>query len=290
MEADRAAGMATTRGGAGGDELVLPMNAYGYTVPERDELGRARQVLTDTCMRRLGYDTDPAAETVRFDQSAAIDLADHGVYGNKRRYVLTDPAVAARYGYHLVSTATQVASGPRDPRRASAPTMPEREALSGVDADGRPVTHNNNGQPIPAGGCVGAADHTLTGTGRAGEADPVSKLDADSYQHSLRDPRVLAAFDAWSHCMTGRGYHLPGPLHASDAFGLDTHTVTPAEIATAQADVACKRQTRLTDIWFESEVAYQKTQIRQHANQFHQAKLDHDSVMATVARILANHH
>jgi hypothetical protein len=279
--------MATTHGGASGDELILPVNAYGYTVPERNRLGWARQVLTGACMRQLGYRY--VVDAAQYQRVATIDLADNGVYGNKRRYVVTDPATAGRYGYHKVSTATgaQAVGGRRNP---GAMTTDEREGLFGVLPDGKSATHTADGRPIPAGGCIGAADTTLARAGQAGKAEPVNRLGGESYQHSLGDARVRAVFQAWSRCMAGRGYHVTSPLRIIDGFDLDTRTVTPAEIATARADVSCKQQTHLTDIWFDSEEAYQEKQIKGNPDQFHQAKIDHDTVMKAVTKILAGQH
>lgn len=288
-EADRAGSIATTRGGAGGDELILPVNTYSFTVPERNRLGWARQVLIGACMRKLGYHHDDAADAAQHKRVTAIDLADHGVYGNKRRYVLTDMTTAGKYGYHLVSTANGVrgAEDRHDPHRPGARSTAEQQALTGVDSRGRRVTRTSGGRPVPAGGCIGATDATLSHTGSVGEAGPVSRLDGASYARSLHDGRVRAAFAAWSRCMAGSGYRITSPLHASDKFDLGTSTVSAAEIATARADVACKRHTHLTDIWFGCEMAYQKTQIRRHADEFHQAKLDHDAVMEAVTATLA---
>jgi hypothetical protein len=212
--------MATTHGGTAGDELILPVNAYDFTVPERNRLGWARQVLVGACLRRLGFGYDAATTTAQYKRLAAIDLADHGVYENKRRYVVTDPATAGKYGYHLVSTVTgaQATAGRRDPHGPGATNVAEREALIGVGLSGKPVTHTADGRPVPAGGCVGAANATLSRSGSVGEAKSVSRLDGTSYKQSLHDAKVVAAFGAWSRCMADRGYHIADPVKASDGF------------------------------------------------------------------------
>lgn len=288
-EANRAAAAATTHGGTAGNELILPINAFGYTVPERNKLGWARQILTGACMRRLGYSyNDAADDAAQHERAVAVDLADHGSYGNKRRYAVTDLAIAGWYGYHLVSTVTS--TGRRNPQRAAPMKAAENEALTGFGAGGKPATRGGNGRPVPAGGCISAADADLADSGQVGEAKVVNQLDSRSYQQSLHDTKVTAAFRAWSTCMASKGYNIADPLRASDGFDLDTRTVTAAEIATARTDVSCKQQTRLTDIWFSSEVAYQKMQIKQHADQFHKARLEHDTVMKTVAKIVSGGH
>ncbi|MFE9687866.1 hypothetical protein [Streptomyces sp. NPDC006285] len=86
--------------------------------------------------------------------SALRDLSvqDSGVYGNKRRYGVTDGAVATRYGYHLPSTVERAKD--RDKRAA-----PERtRALSFLVAlNGSERVIELNGRVLPGGGCVADA-------------------------------------------------------------------------------------------------------------------------------------
>jgi hypothetical protein len=291
-EANGAASIATTHGGSSSDELVLPINAYGYTVPERDRLGWARDILIGECMRGYGFSYDATANAAQNSRRARVDIQDHGFYGNKRRYGLTGMATAATYGYHLVSTATGVAS-PADqanPYGLGTLSATGRAVLTGFGADGKRMSGSVSGRQVPAGGCLGAADAKLGGSGSAREAKPVSDLAGMSYEHSLKDPAVTSAFRAWSSCMTGRAYHVADPLDASNGFNLDVKTVSAHETAAARADVACKQQTHLVDFWFNVEVGYQKKWIEQHADQFHKAKSDHDTTMKLVSKIIATAH
>lgn len=286
--ANSAASAATTHGGSSGSELVLPIDAYAYTVPERDKLGWARDILIGRCMRAFGLSYDAAADKTQNSELARTDIQDNGLHGNKRRYDVTDMAIAMKYGYHLVSTVDASAANQGNPHGLGKLTATGRQILSGAGPDGKPVARSATGRTIPPGGCVGAADATLAASsGQIGEAEPVSSLDGLSYQQSLKNRKVTAAFRAWSVCMGSKGYHFASPLDANAGFNLDTKTVSARERSTARADVSCKRRTHLVDTWFGVEVAYQKTYIQQHADQFHQAKTDHDAVMKKVATIVS---
>lgn len=290
-EADGAASIATTHGGSTGDELILPVDAYGFTVPERNKLGLARDILIGECMRGFGFAYDAIADAAQYRRLTRANTQDFGFYGNKRRYSVTNMATAATYGYHLVSAVTDGTS-PGNQANAhglgSLSTAGEA-VLVGLGPDGRPVSKSASGRRVPAGGCVGAADATLARSGSVGEAKPVSDLAARSYEQSLKDATVTAAFKKWSTCMAGRGYHYASPLDKT-GFNIDVKTVSTRETATARADVACKQQTHLVDTWFHAEVGYQKAWIEQHADQFLKAKSDHYAVMKVVSKILSSSH
>jgi hypothetical protein len=289
--ANKAASIATTHGGTSGNELILPVNAYGYTVPERNRLGWARDILISECMHGFGFEFS-AANTTQNDRLTNRETQDFGFYGNKRRYGVTDMAAAARYGYHLASTTTGATSAGNqaNPAGTARLSTAERAILVGTGPDGKRMSRSASGRQVPSGGCVGAVDAKLAGSGSVGEAKPVSDLDKSSFEQSLKNAKVTTAFRAWSVCMTGKGYHFAGPLDASGAFDLDTKTVSAHETTTARADVACKQQTHLVDIWFGVEVAYQRPWIEQHAGQCHKAKTDHDTTMKLALKTTSGDH
>jgi hypothetical protein len=76
---------------------------------------------------------------------------------------------------------------------------------------------------------------------------------------------VTAVFREWSACMKTKGFDYPNPTAApgrdpkfSDA------TPSPLELAIAQSDVACKRQTNLVGVWFAVDGAYQQVAMAHH--------------------------
>jgi hypothetical protein len=62
--------------------------------------------------------------------------------------------------------------------------------------------------------------------------------------------------------------------------------VSPAEIAAATADVACKQRTNLIGAWRGYEVTIQNARIAADPQGFHAAKTSHDARTARVATIL----
>ena len=119
-----------------------------------------------------------------------MDLQDHGFYGNKRRYSVTDMATAGTYGYHLVSTATG-APGTVDQsnlyglgRLSAAKTA----VMTGFVADGGRAPRSATGRQVPAGGCAGVADARLAGSGPVGEAKPVSEAGRRVIQPVVEEP------------------------------------------------------------------------------------------------------
>lgn len=290
-EADRAASAATTHGGPTGAEIILPINAYGYNVRERDDLSRARDILTGQCMRRFGFAYDDAADAAEHSQLTSGDSQNFGLYGNKRRYSVTDMATATKYGYHLVST-TAAPAKPRQPANSQglgALSAAGEAILVGFTTDGRRVTRSASGRSIPPHGCVGAADAALSGTGSVGEAQPVRDLAQQSYEQSLKNAAVTKAFQAWRTCMSGKGHHLGSPLD-NPGFDIDTRTVSMREVTTARDDVSCKQQAYLVDIWFHAEVTYQKQRIQRHADQFRRTRSEHDAMIEKVNQIISAAH
>ena len=261
------------------DDFVLPADAYAFTVPETGEIDLARALLVGQCMTRFGYAFDAAAARAALTRAGSGTVADLGYYGNKRRYGVTDRSIAARYGYHLVSQMTSAAP-------AGAPgfgqlTATMRAVLTGKSAPGRV-----NGRPVPAGGCARTAADALSPDGVLGEADVVAEVGGQSYRDSFADPAVVAAFGRWSSCMHGKGYAYRTPRDAGAEFDVNNSAVPAAEIAAAEADVACKQQTNLVAVWHGFEVSFQNARIKDDAAAFATAKKNHDARMSRVAGVL----
>jgi hypothetical protein len=270
---------------AAGDEVILPIDAYAFTLPEVDQVSRARQRLVGDCMHRFGFEFN--VDAAQADQRAANRIKDFGRYGNKRRYGITDPAFAAQYGYHLPSVVdgTALTPGPDAKQNGSAA---EELVLSGKAPEGG-QSGAVNGKTVPPGGCLGEADAKISPSG-GGIQDPelVTQISSDSYNRSLTDPGLGTAFAAWTECMRGKGYNYPSPQEAGGDFTTSAKVVPPKELATAVADVACKQQTKLVDAWFGFEVKYQQDQLNQHAETLGHIKANRDVQLKRVADILAS--
>ena len=244
--------------------MSLPLEAYEETLPEYNEILKARFAIESACMRGYGFSFKPAADT----DTISYDASNMG-----RRYGLSDPAAAAQYGYSVPNFAHPAPSDP-------ALTRQEYVVLTGGLAPGgapSPTPGSYNGKPVPAGGCVGEADRQLT--------DPandmlVNTLDQQSLDDSQALPAVKAAISQWSDCMRQSGYQAADPLKASLLTQQLKATVgDPVDRKIAVADVTCKTHTNLVGIWFAAESTLQQQYIAAHA-----AQLRQDAATLTAAR------
>jgi hypothetical protein len=226
-----------------GAAVRLPLDAYLLTPAEEQQVSRAHRVLLARCVRPFGL-TLPAPEPAPAGPATP----------NERRYGITDAARAAAAGYRL--SAREPA---RRPGRSAAGADPALLAV--LTGGGPPAVH---GRPVPAGGCVEQARVRLRAGAAAVPDDLLAqRLSLASFGQSRQDAQVRAVAGQWSGCMRARGYTYPGPLDppADRRFH---GPVTAAEIATATADIACKRQTNLVGVWSAVESRYQHLHVAAH--------------------------
>jgi hypothetical protein len=225
-----------------GADVRLPLDEYLLTEREQGWVGRAYLTLRAKCLREFGF-------TVRFP-STASSAAPQAL--NERRYGVSDPVQAAVLGYHPAGQESSASPAVHDDDERDPEFV---AALRGV---GAPVVR---GHPVPEGGCFGAAQRQLSG-GVPAVPDSLlaQRLSMESFVASRRDARVQAVSQAWSRCMGDRGYRYSGPLDppGDQRFRGD---VSPVEVATATADVACKDQTGLVRVWSEAESAWQRPRV-----------------------------
>ncbi|MFF5158246.1 hypothetical protein ACFY3N_18745 [Streptomyces sp. NPDC000348] len=137
------------------------------------------------------------------------------------------------------------------------------------------------GQPGPGGsppeGCTATAARQITGTSSY-PTDPelVRRLNVESYERSLTEPRVRQAMQRWSDCMKGRGHRHATPIEPT----FTAPSPTESEKKTALADVACKRETALVDIWSTTETTIQHDLIAQHGSALDAVLRDRDRMLA----------
>jgi hypothetical protein len=96
------------------------------------------------------------------------------------------------------------------------------------------------------------------------EHRPASRTHRRSGDQQVDERCSFVAICAQSSCMNAKRFHDPDPMAAMSAFDLVSPTVTSGEIATAVADVACKRDTRLVIVWQDVESAIQRAAIGSH--------------------------
>ncbi|WP_020137135.1 hypothetical protein [Streptomyces sp. 351MFTsu5.1] len=266
--------------------LVLPIEPYLVTDRQMSAILRARQELVAPCMRRFGFawpDRDPGTGTGTGD-SGGMPPGMKNAANMDRRYGITDPALAARLGYHFAPDARQRTT---EESSAARPDADALAVLTGRAADGTPAPGRHHGLAVPEGGCQGQATARLTGGLPLGNDPLASEINIVSYQKSRADPRVRAVFRAWSACMRKRGYSYAAP---TDAPGKDPRftgpTPTRQETALAEADVACKRQTNVIGVWFTVDTAYQRRMMASKGPELAHAKEAIRTRTANAERVL----
>lgn len=219
----------------------LPLDDYRASGRDQGKLASAEYLLVNECLGRYGLELPPQAEATAVNP------------GNARRYGITGETQAGHRGYHAPAS-----EGQEDVE----PTL-SAAVESVVTGRGE---RSHAGQLVPEGGCIGEARRELTeGTDRAVEMDLGDRLAVETWDLSKQDSRVRGAFQAWSTCMMRAGYDYADPFNANDDPAFQTPEPTPDEIAVATADVRCKQETDLVDIWGTVETAYQQRTIEQNA-------------------------
>ena len=241
-------------------DLRLPLDTYLLSIAESARLARASRILLRQCVAGFGLDyatPDPAAVGPRT--------------WNERRYGLTDPDQAAR-GYW--------------PRDRTVPPRPRHAAVTAavtavVTGTGSPTVH---GRPVPSGGCTAQAYRQLTANDPPG-ADRylAQRLSSDSFFASRQDQPVRAATSAWSACLRAAGHPYPTPLDPPQDSRFQGPVATPLEIATATADVTCKRRTNLVGAWYADETGRQRALIAANLPALQRARAAFDAELAVAA-------
>lgn len=272
--------LGVVRAVSSGADIILPLDAYYLSEDEDLLLQRVERTLIGDCMRRFGveYRTDPAYPA-------------RAMGPRKRLFGVVDAAEGASFGYHG-SADNAVDHDMEAQARANSPKMSEaaERILTGMEdpqGDGQLVPV---GGGVPDHGCGGEAQRKLTDgvSGAANVLDPnyLQSLGGSSGVNPERDSRVQAAFRDWS-CMKGRGFSYATPSDANNDPAWATDRPNAREKATATADVACKRQTKLTDIWLAVTVAYQKRAIESHATELLAYTKAKQEQLARAARLAA---
>lgn len=244
------------------EQLRLPLDAYASTVAETHLVEDAQDIL----MRRCMNDLDMEWRTL-----PPVDPQDTKP-PNLRRYG-ADEAAAVRYGYHPRPDPPSVV------RRNRA--WDERDALP---AEVQQAAYGRSGR----GGCLEAAQHQLVGDTAPPDDHAFNQLTGTALETSRRTPEVRDVLSKWHACMAKAGFDYPDPYAAAGNARWDTADPTPAERATARADVACQKSTRLVKVWAAAETRVQHRLIRQNTGRLHEAKVRKDRWLAAARRVL-NH-
>ena len=238
---------AVTSASAAGPQL--PITAYLISGAQQTEINTAVSMGIAACMRRFGFDfAPPVPRTDPTDSQTA------------ERYAPTDLAVASTQGYHPEPVGT-VAPAP-SPQPLSAAMLKVLRAGPNAPGRTRQPAQYVHGISIPEGGCVGQAQAAVEAHGGIiQDAQAAVDINFSGYERSLTDSRLLAVFVQWSRCMKGRGFSYRAPRDADNDPRWESPAPSPVEIATAEADVACKQADHVVADWFAVESDYENREI-----------------------------
>jgi len=247
-----------------GQSIVLPLEAYEQVASQEQDTGLAAfGLLTQRCMQAKGFSYPVAPQPAgSLTALAAIENQPAGI---------TSLAQAKAHGYGQPGK-LYVPSGRVGfsvfplllPRGLSFTALSHHPAWASALLGGwAPGAQSRAGQLRP--GCYQTVQAQLV-HGISGLTDPVPQLAAQAAQWAQSDRRVLAAQRSWSRCMAAHGYSYQTPTQPA------THhwpkTPTPAEVATATADVSCKAQVNLPNTVLIVEAAYQQALLSQNLPAF----------------------
>jgi hypothetical protein len=249
------------------ENMVLPLEKYMLSYADGVTLDQATTGLQQKCM--AGYGFHVALPKAGANPRPSTDDATM-----ERRYGITDPDDAARYGY-------EPAPKFRGRTSQSVPDLPgvQVEVLTGhtkpvtthskngkggfyITPDSvRPARASYHGKALKKGGCVGWSKEQI----KLDDSDElfVSQLAGKSLTASQRKRVVKKAISAWSSCMDAKGHkNLADPYQAM-AQGVTEGRASKSQdsIDLAVDDVACKQQTNLVKIWFDTERKIENKQI-----------------------------
>lgn len=221
-------------------DLRLPLDDYLLSPADVHRLGRTHRVLLRQCLNTFGLDPVLPAPAQAGPRTA-----------NERRYGLTDPG--------------QIVDGywASERKPANDTSTSDTSALTpevGAAVTGR-AERTVRGRPVPEGGCAGQAQRRLTaGHPEGADIQLGHRLASVEHQATLEDPAARAATRAWSACMSESGFDYADPYGPPDDPRF-RGALSPLEIATARADVACKERTNLVGVWWSIESARQTSAI-----------------------------
>ncbi|MGP4103449.1 hypothetical protein [Nonomuraea sp. KM90] len=229
-------------------ELLLPLDAYVLRTLDIHTIEAAEDRLIADCMRKQGMDW------TLLPASAAEDPAPL----NRRRYGVIEPAIAARYGYHIPPPLPVLAR--REEAWAARKELARRKQLAAYGKDG-------------VGGCwLWAHEYLERGIGPY-PAALYNKYAKQAFEAGQRAPRVVAVIREWEACMKRAGHSYADPFRAAeDPAWARSSRPSPRELSVARADVRCKEQTGLVTTWAAAEKDIQNDIVADNAADFRKLK------------------
>ncbi len=252
-------------------DLSLPLQAWEADERDWRVLYAARRALAQQCATRFGVrSTEP--ELVETQGSLSIS----------RRYGIVDEVRVRRFGYaepqHADAKRTEV---------VWRPSVSEQVVMTGQDPNGGSAGRTvqaGSGRALPQGGCIGEATRLLSSR-TPHNATLVEALQATSFRKAEGDSRVQGAWADWAACMRERGLSYSSPWQPNDRDW--SGAPSGAEQTTALADLECRRETRLLDVWLTVEAAYQERLINAERENLEAWRDGHEERVERARQILS---
>lgn len=186
---------------------------------------------------------------------------------------------AARLGYH-----------PDIGPRPTAPDLADDElrvfyGYRGADpASGERAVYK--GKEVPANGCLGRSVAQLKKYDHPDAAQIARRISTQSYEDALTEPSVRGIRQS-SACMRRSGFRYASPLEPLNHQAFQGEEISAKEKETAAADVRCKEETGLLDIWFKAESTLQKADIEKNSAVLKELRTAHHKRVKAARRIVA---
>ncbi|MBD0844734.1 hypothetical protein [Streptomyces sp. TRM68416] len=242
--------------------LSFPLDAYDPSPADQRLLERAQDRLAVRCMARYGFEYVPPKRSGGPERPV-----------NSRVFGVVDAEEAARYGYRDPGAAS--ADRPRDPELSAEGRLtlygervaPAEMPMSQEEAEREGGSERKvGGKSVPVGGCNRESYLKLY----APKADAVDimfvfNLKARAKAQGDADARLRRNNEEWAACMKKAGYRATDPMAVVRQLGFEGALDSPAAVAAAKADVACKKKVNLVGVRYTVLAAYQQRLVDQHA-------------------------
>ncbi|SEH03156.1 hypothetical protein SAMN05444920_13360 [Nonomuraea solani] len=211
--------------------LHLPFDTYKRTETDIALVERAADVLTSQCLTKKGYSRSALPGVTVIEAP------------NRRRYGVMEPLVAKQAGYRAPLTSAEKERERAGRARGGYRDAAERSAARDCLQDSTDRVY-------------------LDGT----ESPLLTRLEREIFEQArTKDLHVRAALDKWRSCMRARGQkEYADPLAAAADDRWKDPGSANAQTATAVADVACKEETGLVEVWRRTEEKLQTAALKQH--------------------------
>jgi len=237
-------------------QVTLPLDAYLESDRDGNTIAKAQNLLVATCMKQKGFTYQPQPSSGGTEGVTGIDDPAYG---------LSSSVGVQTYGYH--NDATQLASN-------LLPYSIHDQYPNGylVALYGTADLRSSSSHPP---GCVDDATKSLAQGQGQYDQNIVGEVGGDAASRTAADSRIVAAIGAWSRCMRSKGFAFATPAQPAKQFaasitapsGGSAASVPPAsaqEVATAEADLACKASVKLAQLWTAVEAGYQSEYIEKN--------------------------